>query len=168
MRDVVSWFSAASVAFLVTAGAFLFLANLGSERAQEQRISQPRPSESGPSLKMDLREDQLRALRRAPGQRVEVVVSNTGTGPISDVNATVKVASENTSLSRTRFYRASVEKLKVDETNTVGFEVDLSAFEDSGSAPDPAVEPPRIILEVRATTPRGASAIRTAILPPPS
>lgn len=168
MRGVISWLSAAAVAFLVTAGAFLLLANLGSDRGQEQRISRPEPAESGPILKMDLREDQLEALEQAPNQRLEVVVSNTGTQPISGVNATVKVASENTALPETRFYRAAVEKLKAEETKTVGFEVDLSSFENSaGSGPDASVEPPRTILEVRATTPRGASSIKTAILPAP-
>lgn len=169
MRGVISWLSAAAVAFLVTAGAFLLLANLGSGGDQEeQRISRPEPAESGPVLKMDLREDQLEALKQAPNQRLEVAVSNTGTKQIFNVNATVEVASENTALAETRFYQAAVEKLKADETKTVGFEVDLSSFEESnGGTSDPSVEPPRIILEVRVTTPRGASAIKTAILPPP-
>lgn len=168
MRGVISWLSAAAVAFLVTAGAFLLLANLGSDGGQEQRISRPELAESGPVLKMDLREDQLETLEQAPNQRLEVDVSNAGTKRISDVNATVKVASENTALAETRFYRATVEKLKADETKTIGFEVDLSSFEESsGDTPDDSVEPPRTILEVRATTPRGASAIKTAILPSP-
>ncbi len=166
MRDAISWFAAAAVAFFVTAGAFLLLANLGGSR-EEQPLSRPRPTESGPLLRMELREDQLENLEHAPDQRLEVDLSNTGAEPISSVNATVKVASENTAVPETRFYRAVVDKLKADETKTVGFEVDLSSFEyptDAGL--DPAAGPPRTILEVRATTPRGASAIKTAVLPP--
>ena len=166
MRDFLSWFSAAAVAFFVTAGAFLLLANLASDTNEAQRISRPQPSSGGPTLKMDLQADGLDALERAPGQRLEVVVSNTGDRPVSDLNATVKVSSEDTALVRTRFYRAAVTKLRADETKTVGFEVDLSPFEDpAGGAPVGLLEPPRTIVEVRATTPRGASAVKTAVLP---
>lgn len=166
MRGAISWFVAAAVAFFVTAGAFLLLANLGGDR-EEQPLSRPRPTDSGPLLKMELREDQLENLRHAPDQRLEVDLNNTSAKPISGLNATVKVASENTAVPETRFYRAVVDRLKADETKTVGFAVDLSSFEDPTDASlDPAAEPPRIVLEVRATTPRGASAIKTAVLPP--
>jgi len=167
MRGVISWFSAAAVAFLVTAGAFLLLANLGGDQTQDQRISKPQPTQSGPTLKMELQGSELEALEQAPGQFLEVQVSNNGSQPISGVNTTVKVSSENTSISETRLYRADVAKLKADETKTVEVEVDLSSFEAPvGNVPDSSVEPPRTILEFRATTPRGASAVKTAILSP--
>ena len=167
MRGVISWFSAAAVAFLVTAGAFLLLANLGRDQAQDQRISRPQSTQSGPTLKMELQGSQLEALEQAPGQRLAVQVSNNGSRPISGVNTTVKVASENTAISETRIYRADVAKLKADETKTVEVDVDLSFFEAPvGNAPDSSVEPPRTILEFRATTLRGASAVKTVILPP--
>ncbi len=167
MRGVISWFSAAAVAFLVTAGAFLLLANLGGDQTQDQRISKPQPTQSGPTLKMELQGSELEALEQAPGQFLEVQVSNNGSQPISGVNTTVKVSSENTSISETRLYRADVAKLKADETKTVEVEVDLSSFEAPvGNVPDSSIEPPRTILEFRATTPRGASAVKTAILSP--
>lgn len=164
VRDAIYWLSGAALAFFVTAGAFLLLANLGSGR-EEQRLPTPRPTESGPVLKMDLREEQLETLGRAPAQRLEVDVSNAGTKPISGVNATVKVASEDTALPEARFYRADVGRLGAGDTKTIGFEVDISPFDPSGvGGADPA-EPTRVILEIRATTPRGASAVRTVILP---
>jgi len=167
MRAVISWLSAAAVAFLVTAGAFLLLANLGGDQTQDQRISRPQPTQSGPTLKMELQGSELEALEQAPGQFLEVQVSNNGSQPISGVNTTVKVSSENTSISETRLYRADVAKLKADETKTVEVEVDLSSFEAPvGNVPDSSIEPPRTILEFRATTPRGASAVKTAILSP--
>jgi hypothetical protein len=49
----------------------------------------------------------------------------------------------------------------------VHFVFDLSAPEQPVARPPAAVpEPSRKILEVRATTPSGVSAVRTAILPP--
>lgn len=165
MREALCWLSATGLAFLVTAGAFLMLANLSSDR-QEQRLPTPRSSESGPVLKMDLREERLEELAHAPDQNLEIEVSNAGTKPVSGVNATVRVASEDTSLPEVRFYRADVGKLGAGDAKTVSFEVDLSPFGSTAPGGTAPLEPPRFIVEVRATTPGGASAVRTAILPP--
>lgn len=167
MREIVFWISGAAVAFFITAGAFLFLANLANAPSDKSLTPDPSSRESGPALTLSLDEDRLAALRPLPGQSLDLVVKNEDNERLSDVNVTLGVSSENTALPDSRFYRQTVEKLPPGKTATVHFEFDLSALEQPVARPHAAVpEPSREILEVRATTPSGVSAVRTAILPP--
>ena len=163
MREAALWISGAAFAFFVTAGAFLLLANLGTGPAEKSLPPDPRPTESGPALELRLDEDRLASLRALPDQELELGVSNPGSEDLSNVNLTLEVSSENTALSDTRYYRQSVETLATGRSVTVRFYPDLSAPEGTSLTAVP--EPPRTILEVRATTPKGVSAIKTAILP---
>jgi hypothetical protein len=94
-----------------------------------------------------------------------VGVENSGDEDLSDVNLTLEVSSENTALSDARYYRETVDTLAAGGSTTVRFYPNLS--EEQGTIPTAVPEPPRKILEVRATTPTGVSAVKTAVLPPP-
>jgi hypothetical protein len=163
VREAALWVTGAALAFFVTAGAFLLLANLGSGPSEQSLPPDPQPARSGPALELNLDEGELAALRALPEQRLDLRVENPGDEDLSKVNLTLEVSSENTALSDTRYYRKSVDELGAGGNVTVSFNLDLSSPED----PDPVAVPeePRTILEVRATTPTGVSAIKTAILP---
>ena len=163
MREAVLWISGAALAFFVTAGAFLLLANLGSGPSEQSLPPDPRPAPSGPALELNLDEGELASLQALPEQRLDLGVENPGDEDLSDVNLTLEVSSENTALTDARYYRRTVDNLEAGRNLTVSFYLDLSAPEETNPAAVP--EEPRKILEVRATTPTGVSAIKTAILP---
>ena len=167
MREAALWISGAAFAFLATAGAFLLLANLGTGPSERNLTPNPRPSESGPALELTLNEDRLASLKALPGQELRVGVRNAGGEDLSDIHLTLEVSSENTALSNARYYRKTIDELAARGFTTVPFYLDLSSPEiiASGSPSALSPEPPRKIIEVRAMTPGGASAIKTAIVP---
>ena len=167
MRDIVFWLSGAALAFLLTAGAFLFLANLATAPSEKRLNPDQARGGSGQSVDLILDREQLASLRDRPNQSLALVVENEGGEQLSDVNVTLSVFSENTALSDRRYYRQTVEKIPAGEAARVRFEFDLPAREDPVARPPTAnPEPSREILEIRATTPEGNSTVRTVILPP--
>jgi len=166
MRDIVFWLSGAALAFLVTAGAFLFLANLATAPSENRLNPDQARGESGQAVDLILDRERLSSLRSLPDQSLDLVVENEGTTQLSDVNVTLSVSSENTALSDFRYYRQTVEKIQAGEAARVRFEFDLPAREDPvARAPTANPEPSREILQIRATTPEGNSTVRTVILP---
>jgi hypothetical protein len=167
MRDIVFWLSGAALAFLITAGAFLFLANLATAPSEQRLNPDQARGESGQSVDLILDRERLASLRSLPDQSLTLIVENEGTKQLSDVNVTLRVFSENTALSDFHYYRQTVEKIQAGEAAWVRFEFDLPAREEPVARP-PTVnpEPTREILEIRATTPEGNSTVRTVILPP--
>ena len=171
MRGVALWILGASVAFLATAGAFLLLASLGGVPVTSAPIPQAEPStpeSPGPALVLKLPEDRLEELKIGPDQKLAVDVENGDDEELPIVNLALVVASENTTRPGTRYYWATTENLSPQEVATVEFEIDLSpptSDEDSEVGPGSRQED-REMLEVRATTPGGASAIKTAVLTP--
>jgi len=166
MRDIVFWLSGAALAFLVTAGAFLFLANLATAPSEKRLNPGQARGESGQAVDLNLDRELLASLRSRPDQSLDLVVENEGTRQLSDVNVTLRVFSENTALSDSRYYRQTVEKIPASGAARVRFEFDLPARKDPVARPPTAnPEPSREILEIRATTPEGNSAVRTVILP---
>ncbi len=165
MREAALWVSGAALAFFVTAGAFLLLANLGTGPSEKSLPPDPRPDQSGPALELNLDEGELASLRALPGQRLDVGVKNPGDKDLPDVHLTLEVSSENTALSDARYYRENVDPLAAGEDVAVPFYLDLSAPEGTSLAVPAVLEPPRTILEVRATTPTGVWTVKTAILP---
>ncbi|MFL6032353.1 MAG: hypothetical protein ACJ73Y_06255 [Rubrobacteraceae bacterium] len=168
MKEAALWISGAALAFFATAGAFLLLANLGTGPSERNLTPDPPPAESGPALELSLNKNRLASLGALPGQELEVGVRNAGDEDLSHVNLTVEVSSENTALSDALYYRDNVNELPAGSSVPVRFYLDLSQRKSTmGAATSaPAVpEPPRKIIEVRATTPEGESAIKTAIVP---
>jgi hypothetical protein len=167
MRDIIFWLSGAALAFLVTAGAFLLLANLATAPSEKRLNPDQARDGSGQSVDLILDREQLASLRDRPDQSLVPVVENEGGEQLSDVNVTLSVSSENTALPNPRYYRQTVEKIPAGEAASVRFEFDLLVREDPGARPPTAnPEPSREILEIRATTPEGNSTVRTVILPP--
>lgn len=162
MRETALWASGAALAFFVTAGAFLLLANLATGSSEENLSPEQGPAESGAALDLDLDEGRLAALEAGPGQKLRLAVQNEGDRDFSNVNLTLEVSSGNTALPETRFYRLAVRKLRAGETRDVEFVLDLSQSENTNGA---APTEPQKILEIRATAPEGRSAVRTAIIP---
>lgn len=162
MRGIISWVSGAALAFLLTSGSFLLLANLADDSSEESLSPTPPSPSAGSSLSLELDEDELLEMEQQPGQKLNVLVRNTGKEDLSKINLVLKVFSENTALSEARYYRATVEELPVGDSNNIDFVIDLSPIE---TAEAETTEPARMIIEARATTPSGVSAVRTAILP---
>jgi hypothetical protein len=158
-------------AFLATAGAFLLLANLGGGAAASDPIPRAEPSEAqdpGPTLALELFEDQLEELEREPGQKLTVGVENVGDEEFPSVDLTLDVTSENTVQPRTRSYQKTIGQMGPNESTTAEFEIDFSPpippeGGEGSTGPDSQT---REILEARATTPEGFSAIKTAVLAP--
>ena len=167
MRDIIFWLSGAALAFLVTAGAFLLLANLASVPSQKRLNPDQARAGSGQSVDLILDREQLASLRYQPDQSLALVVENQGGEQLSDVNVNLEVFSENTAQSDSRYYRQTVQKIPAGEAASVRFEFDLLVPEEPVARPPTAnPEPSRKILEIRATTPGGTSTVRTVILPP--
>lgn len=172
MRGVALWALGAALAFLATAGAFLLLANLVGLPAASGPIPKVDTSQaqySGPTLLLDLPEDRLEGFEREPGQSLALDVENGGDEELPSVDLTLDVTSGDTAWPHKRSYRKTVEQLAPGDSTTVEFEIDLSPprpIEDREATPAGADSQAREILEVRATTPEGASAVKTAVLAP--
>jgi hypothetical protein len=165
VREAALWASGAALAFFVTAGAFLLLANLGTGPSEERLPPEPQPAQSGPALQLNLDEGEVASLRARPDQRLDVGVRNSGDEDLTEVHLILEVSSENTALSAARYYRKSVPTLDAGKATTVSFDLDLSAQEGNSLTVPAVPESPRTLVEVRATTPTGVSAVRTVILP---
>ncbi len=161
MRSAALWAAGAALAFLLTAGAFLFLANLATGPAAEDLPATPAPGKTGPALDLDLNRDRLSSLKPAPDQELLLTVENAGGKDFSNVNLTLEASSEDTANPRSRYYRRTLRDLKAGERVEVGFLLDLSKPPEGSAASEERSE----ILEIRATTPEGVSEVRTAILP---
>ena len=165
MRGVAVWFSGAAVAFLLTAGAFLLLANIATNPSEKSLAPETPEAASPPLVELELNADQLASLKPEPGQSLDLTVRNESSAPLTNLNVTLSVSSENTALSGSRYYRQMVEKVPATGTTDVSFGLNLSEPEQRVTG-RPASEPAREILEIKATTPDGISTTKTVILPP--
>ena len=164
MRDAALWAAGAALAFVVTAGAFLMLANLATGPSAEDVPANPARGPTGPALDLDLNRERLASLKPRVDQELLVVVENAGDQPFSSVNLTIESATGDTANPETRYYRRTVEDLEPDEGLELRFPLDLSSTTGASAAPTASEQRTRI-LEIRATTPEGVSEVRTAILP---
>jgi hypothetical protein len=160
-RGVLLWLLATSAAFLATAGAFLLLANLGAGPGRGSGPIPRAPEAAGPALALRFAEDRLGELERRPDQALTLYVENKGDRELADVGVTLDVASEAALEASARRYEESVEGLAPGERRAVEMQVDLSPPVETPEAQDW-----REILEARATTPGGVSAVETAVLAP--
>ena len=164
MREAALWVAAAALAFFVTAGAFLVLANLATGSLQDDVPATPAGGRSGPAIDLDLNRSRLASLQPAPDQELLLTVENAGGSDFSNVNLTIESSSGDTADPSSRYYRRTLRNLEPGESVEVGFLLDLSRPARSSDAPT-APEEGSEILEIRATTPEGVSAVKTAILP---
>ena len=160
-RGVLLWSLATSAAFLATAGAFLLLANLGTGPGSGSDPIPRAPEAAGPALALRFAEDRLGELERRPDQALTLYVENRGDRELADVGVTLAVASEAALEVSVRRYEENVERLAPGERRAVEMQVDLSPPAETSEAQDQ-----REILEARATTPGGVSAVETAVLAP--
>ena len=160
-RGVLLWLLATSAAFLATAGAFLLLANLGAGPGRGSDPIPRAPEAAGPALALRFAEDRLGELERRPDQALTLYVENRGDRELADVGVTLAVASEAALEVSVRRYEENVERLAPGERRAVEMQVDLSPPAETSEAQDQ-----REILEARATTPGGVSAVETAVLAP--
>jgi hypothetical protein len=165
MRGVAVWLSGTALAFFLTAGAFLLLANLATVSSEKSLKPEQPEAASQHAVELELDAEQLASLRPRPDQGLDLVVKNEGSKPLSDVNVSLSISSENTALSYSPYYRRTVEKLAASGRADVQFAFDLSEPEQRITG-RPAWEPARKILEFQATTPDGVSTVKTVILPP--
>lgn len=164
MRDAALWAAGAALAFLLTAGAFLVLANLATGPSAEDLPATPARAKPGPVLDLDLNRERLASLEPAPDQELLLTVENAGGRDFSNVNLTLEASSGDTANPHSRYYRQTLQDLRSGEDVEVRFLIDLSETAEASShptAPDESSE----IIEIRATTPEGVSVVRTAILP---
>ncbi len=164
MRDAALWAAGAALAFLLTAGAFLILANLATGSSAEDLPAAPARGKPGPALDLDLNRDRLASLKPAPDQELLLTVENAGGKDFPNVNLTLESSSEDTANPNSRYYRRTLRDLKAGENVEVSFLLDLSGQPQASGAPTASDERSEI-LEIRATTPEGVSVVRTAILP---
>ncbi len=166
MKGILALLSGAAAAFFLTAGAFLLLANLGSNVAESDLPPRSPDTSPAPPLQLNLQEEQLAALEPRPQQRFDLEVSNASAEAFSNVTLTLRVLPTDTTLAETRHYRVAVSELEAGESEKVRFEVDLSRLEArSQRSGEPSGETKQVLMEVQATTPEGISAVRTVILP---
>lgn len=166
MRGIAIWGFGSAMAFLVTAGAFLVLANLSNSLPARSVDPKPAPPNSTPPLGLELSEARLEELEKSSGQILPLTVKNAGESTFSDISLTMRATSEDTAQPGVRYYRATIKNLAAGRSKTVQFKLDLSSTESSEEPQTPPDSPePRTILEVQAITPEGISAIKTAVLP---
>ena len=169
MRGVALWTLLTSLAFLVTAAAFLLLASLGGD-SESAPIPRADPSETRerPTLSLKMPENQLERLKREAGQRLTLDLENGGEEDLADVTLSLDVVSENTARPHARSYRETLEQLAPGETASVEFEIDLSPPGPADAREfTPGAEPQyREIIEARASASGDASDVKTAVLAP--
>jgi hypothetical protein len=165
MRGVAVWFSGAALAFFLTAGAFLLLANIATVPSEKNLAPEPPDATSQDVVELELNADQLASLKPKPDQSLDLTLRNESELTLPAVNVTLKVSSENTALSGSRYYRKMVEKVPSTGTAEIHFGINLSEPEQRLTG-RPASEPAREILEIKAATPDGISTTKTVILPP--
>ena len=161
-RGVLLWSLATSAAFLATAGAFLLLANLGTGPGSGSDPIPRAPEAGGPALALRFAEDRLGELERRPDQALTLYVENRGDRELPEVGVTLAVASEANLSADPRRYEENLVVLVPGERRAVEMQVDLSP----PAAETPEAQDQREILEARATTPDGVSAVQTAVLAP--
>ena len=165
MRGVVVWFSGAALAFFLTAGAFLLLANIATVPSEKSLAPEPPDAAPQDVVELELNADQLASLKPEPDQSLDLTLRNESELTLPALNVTLKVSSENTALSGSRYYRQMIEMVPSNGTADIPFEINLSEPEQRITG-RPASEPAREILEIKATTPDGISTTKTVILPP--
>ena len=172
MRSALFWLLGASLAFFLTAGAFVVLANFGTTPKASDPIPSPGPStggSQGPELDLNFSEKQLEGLQRSQNQTLTLYLKNRSEEKLETVNLELSVYSEDTVHPRARRYREIVAGLAPGEKLAVDMSVDLSPpppVESLAILDDQQLGNDREILEARAYAPGEAPVVKTAIVSP--
>ena len=170
MRSALFWIVGASLAFFLTAGAFLVLANFGTAPKASDPIPSPGPTEGGPrgpKLTLSFSDERLEALERRREQTLTLYLKNGSEEELESVDLELAVSSEDTKHPEVRRYHETVERLAPGEVEAVDMTVDLSPIRPVegmvvlGEGPGRHRE----VLEARADAP-GATAVKTAVVSP--
>lgn len=168
MKGVLIWLFGTAGAFLITAGVFLLLANLGSNASESSLETPTATSNPRAPLQLNIDRARLGSLEAFEDQELAVVVRNGSDNSFSKVSLTLRVSSEDTTLTRARYYRAEVSRLREEKSESVPFTLDLSPLaglpENEARLPGDLIRN-RVVLEIQATTPEGISTVKTAVLP---
>lgn len=154
MRLLLFWTLGTAVAFALTAGAFLLLASLaGDSSAGSIQGDARQPNRH--TLHLDFDKDQLEEVGgQEENPSLNLIVRNNGDRTLSKVNVVLVSFSADTSNPDKQYYRATVEDLKVGQSGRVNLDLELPAAEQEK----------QWVLEARAATPSGVSAIKTAVI----
>ena len=171
MRGALFWLIGALLAFFVTAGAFLVLANLGTAPNASvpiPRSGAPEQGPRGPELVLSFSEEQLETLERRRNQTVTIYMENEGDEELESVDLELKVSAEDSAVHGARRYEETVPDLAPGEVEEVALTINLSPTPSVGSAAILGQEPggDREILEARAYVPGEPVVIETAVLSP--
>lgn len=146
------------------------LANLGSG-ASERRLEPGSDSpETRPPLELSVGEEQLNSIERLADSGLILRVNNRSQDAFSRVSLTLRVFSEDTTLTSSRYYQAEVSDLQTGNSERVRFPLELTTASNSRGSNTYAAgkaKRSRVVLEVQATTPEGISAVKTIVLPFP-
>ncbi len=171
MRSALFWLVGASLAFFVTAGAFLVLANFGTAPRASDPIPRSGPTDGaprGPELALNFSEEGLGELERRRNQTVTLHLRNKGEENLEGVALELEVSSEDTAYPRTRRYREEVTRLAPGEVEEVDLTVDLSPSPPVGgfAVLGEELKGDREILEARAYAPGEPVVVKTAVVSP--
>lgn len=167
MKGALFWVSSTALAFAVTAGVFLTLAEFGTAPPDRSLSADgDRRIESRAPLSIDLPRNELESLEESEDQALGMTLSNRSDRELTGINVYLILSSEDTADQETRYYEAEIEELGPQESKLVRFdEIDLSPPEPGGdSGTDPPEEKSFNILEVRAASSEGVSTVKTAVL----
>lgn len=169
MKGFLVWSLGGIVAFLATAGAFLLLASLGSPSETSSPIPPAGRTDtkaSSPTLVLNLSEERLAGLERAPKQSISLDIINGGDEDLAPVELELEILPPDAARDGERNYRKTLENLAPGETAAVEFEVDLSPALPARTSPSDANSRAREALQFDATAPGVAPAVKTAVLAP--
>lgn len=164
MRGALFWTASTVLAFAVTAGVFLALAELGTAPPQQSLSNDEPPPESRNPLSLELRQSALETLEEEAGQTLGMTLSNGSDRTMTDINVYLILSSEDTADQETRYYEAEVRELASGQSKRVRFELDLSPPEPEEPGVASSDEESFNILEVRAASSEGVSIVKTAVL----
>lgn len=168
MRGALFWVASTLLAFAVTAGVFLMLAEFGTAPPERSLSAGDGGRETdGKPLSLSLRRSALEDLKEARGQMLGMTLSNSSERELTDINVYMILSSENTANQESRYYEAEIQELAPGESKRVRFELDLSppkpaAGENTREEPENGES--FNILEVRAASSEGLSTVKTAVL----
>ena len=165
------WIASTVLAFAVTAGVFLMLAEFGTAPPEQSLGADgERQDEPRNPLSIDLNRSALESLEETEDQALGMTLSNGSDRELTDIRVYLILSSEDTAAPEPRYYEAEIQELASLESKRVRFDLDLSPPGPGSGQQEPLrdgdtkEEDSFNILEVRAASSEGASSVKTAVL----